>query len=67
MSSVESYKSCIKQFVDEQREAARIHQEAANEAIEEWNNFVDWTPSRKAHAATRPDSEPLRAGVGDQR
>lgn len=65
MSRVESYKSCIRQFVDEHREAARKHQDAANEAIEEWNNFVEGTPSRRAHAATRPDREQLRAGVGD--
>lgn len=66
MRSVEAYKSCIAQFVDEHREAARKHQDAANAAIEEWNNFVDWTPSRKAHAATKPDREQLRAGVGDR-
>lgn len=65
MSKVESYKSCIARFVDEQREAARKHQDAANAAIEQWNNFVDWTPSRGAHAATKPDREQVRAGVGD--
>ena len=66
MSQVESYKACIKQFVDEQRETARIHQEAANAAIEEWNSFVDWTPSRPSHSATTPTREPIHAGVGDR-
>lgn len=64
MRSVESYKSCMAKFVNEQREEARKHQDAANAAVEEWNNFVNWTPSRKAHTPTTPDREQLRAGVG---
>lgn len=65
MRTVESYKACIKQYVDEHRGAAKKHQDAANAAIDEWNSFVDWTPSRRAHAATKPDHEQLSAGVGD--
>lgn len=65
MSRVDSYKSCIRQFVNEQLEAARRHQDAANEATEEWNNFASSTGSRGAHAATRPDRDQLRVGVGD--
>lgn len=67
MRTVESYKSCIRQFVDEHRDAAKKHQDAANAAIDEWNTFVDWIPSRRAHAATRSDREQLSAGVRDQK
>ncbi|WP_242343604.1 MULTISPECIES: hypothetical protein [Anaeromyxobacter] len=37
---VERYGECIKEFVSEQKEAARTHQEAGSEAIDEWNSFV---------------------------
>ena len=40
MSEVENYKRCISDFVDEQNEASRRHQEAAEDAIAEWNRFV---------------------------
>jgi len=39
---VESYQRCISDFVDEQNEAVRKHQDAAEEAIDEWNNFVNY-------------------------
>jgi len=39
---VETYKNCIQDFVDEQNDAARNHQNAAQEAIDEWNNFVSY-------------------------
>ena len=39
-SEVDTYKMCIEDFVEEQEEAVRQHQEAADEAIEEWNNYV---------------------------
>lgn len=64
MRTVEAYKSCIAEFVDQQREQARKHQDAANAAIEQWNNFVDWTPSRKAHTPAKLDHGQLRAGAG---
>ena len=37
---VEEYKRCIMEFVEEQREEAKNHIEAADDAIEEWNRFV---------------------------
>ena len=37
---VEAYMNCLKQFVEEQKEAIRKHKEAAEAAIEEWKNFV---------------------------
>lgn len=37
---VDRYERCIKDFVGEQKDAARAHQEAASEAIDEWNSFV---------------------------
>jgi len=39
-SEVERYKRCISEFVEEQYEAINRHQQAADEAIEEWNDFV---------------------------
>ena len=41
-TDVEIYKMCIEDFVEEQNEAIRMHQEAAQEAIDEWNNFVNY-------------------------
>lgn len=40
-NDVERYKSCISDFVEEQNNAVRYHSDAAEEAIEEWNNFVN--------------------------
>lgn len=37
---VEEYKRCIADFVDEQNDAVRKHQNAAEEAIDEWNNYA---------------------------
>jgi len=39
---VEMYRNCIADFVEEQQEAIRRHSQAAEEAIDEWNNFVNW-------------------------
>ena len=39
---VQRYKRCISDFVDEQNEAAEQHQEAANDAIDEWNTYVNY-------------------------
>ncbi|GAB3317439.1 hypothetical protein [Haliea atlantica] len=39
---VQRYKRCITDFVDEQNEAAEQHQQAASDAIDEWNNFVNY-------------------------
>ena len=39
-NEVERYKDCISAFVDEQNGAAKKHQDAAEEAIEEWNSYV---------------------------
>ena len=38
--AVSKYKSCIEEFVRQQEDAALIHRRAANEAINEWNDFV---------------------------
>lgn len=37
---VEDYKNCINDFVEEQNDAIRRHEDAAQEAIDEWNSFV---------------------------
>jgi hypothetical protein len=37
---VDRYKRCINDFVEEQREAIQRHEDAAQEAIDEWNRFV---------------------------
>ncbi|HBT32961.1 MAG TPA: hypothetical protein DEB15_09020 [Pusillimonas sp.] len=39
---VRQYKQCIANFVDEQNEAVANHQRAAEQAIDEWNNFVNY-------------------------
>lgn len=37
---VRRFKSCIDRFVEQQNDAIRNHQSAANDAIEAWNRFV---------------------------
>lgn len=37
---VETYKRCITSFVDEQNDAVRAHQDAAEVAIDEWNRYA---------------------------
>ena len=39
-NDVDRYKRCISDFVDEQNDDARKHQDAAQEAIDEWNAYV---------------------------
>jgi len=39
---VDTYRMCINDFIDEQEEAIRAHQEAMEDAINEWNNFVNY-------------------------
>ncbi len=39
---VQRFKRCISDFVEEQNEAAEKHQQAASDAIDEWNRFVDY-------------------------
>lgn len=39
---VQDYKTCISNFVNEQKEAAANHQQAASDAIDDWNRFVDY-------------------------
>ncbi|WP_227499664.1 hypothetical protein ABWH88_12955 [Marinobacter adhaerens] len=41
-SEVEDYRSCINRFVEEQQEAAAAHQQAAQDAIGDWNSFVQY-------------------------
>lgn len=41
-SDVEEYQRCISNFVDEQNRAAQNHMNAAEDAIDEWNRFVDF-------------------------
>ncbi len=42
MNEVEAYKQCLSDFVDEQNDAATKHQNAAEEAIDEWSNYVNY-------------------------
>jgi hypothetical protein len=39
---VETYKQCINDFIDEMNDASKKHQDAAEEAIDEWNSFVNY-------------------------
>lgn len=38
--SVDSYRDCIEDFVDEQKSAIKRHADAADEAIDDWNSFA---------------------------
>lgn len=39
---VDRYKRCIEDFVEEQEEAIEAHQNAASEAVDDWNRFVKY-------------------------
>ena len=39
-ADVDEYKFCIAEFVEEQQDAIRKHNSAADDAIEEWNSFA---------------------------
>ena len=39
---VSTYKSCITDFVEEQESAVKKHSESAQDAIDEWNSFVNY-------------------------
>ncbi len=41
-SEVDSYQSCIEMFIDEQNDAIKKHRNAAEEALDEWNSFVNY-------------------------
>lgn len=41
-SDVEAYQRCISKFVEEQKAAQETHARAANQAIKEFNRFVDF-------------------------
>ena len=39
---VEAYRACISDFVDEQTRASEQHRQAASDAMEDWNQFVQF-------------------------
>ncbi|MCK8045890.1 hypothetical protein MSG37_13450 [Shewanella sp. 1CM18E] len=39
---VDYYRECINRFVEEQNDAVNTHQNAAQDAIQDWNDFVSW-------------------------
>lgn len=39
---VRRFKRCIEDFIKEQETEAQNHMDAANQAIEDWNNFIRW-------------------------
>ena len=41
-NDVSNYQRCILDFVDDQNEQAANHQQAANNAMAEWNRFVNY-------------------------
>ncbi len=41
-NEVENYKQCINDFVEEENDAVRKHRNAAEEAIDEWNSYVNY-------------------------
>ena len=40
ISDVADYKLCLKTFIEKQQQAAQKHQEAAQNALKTWNEFV---------------------------
>ena len=38
--AIDTFKSCIENFVDEQQAAIKRHADAADEAINDWNSFA---------------------------
>lgn len=40
-SDVERYKLCITDFVKKQQDAIDVHSKAAQDAIDQWNSFVN--------------------------
>ncbi|WP_298636668.1 hypothetical protein [uncultured Umboniibacter sp.] len=41
-NDVQSYRRCITDFVEEQNDEADRHRNAANDAIDEWNFFLEY-------------------------
>ena len=41
-NQVSAFKSCIQDFVDDQNSEAKKHSQAADDAIDEWNSFVNY-------------------------
>lgn len=41
-SDVDRYRRCIETFVDEQDDAIRKHRAAADDAIDDWNRYVEY-------------------------
>ncbi|RUR34770.1 hypothetical protein ELY33_00895 [Vreelandella andesensis] len=41
-NEVDVYRNCIEQFVSEQENAIQTHSGALDEAIDEWNDFVNF-------------------------
>ena len=37
---VQAYRRCISDFAEEQRQAVRRHEQAASDAIDDWNRFA---------------------------
>lgn len=40
INDTNEYQNCINQFIQEQNEGIQSHQQAINDAINDWNNFV---------------------------
>lgn len=41
-NDVDTYRACIEDFVEEQQDEISEHQEAISDAIDEWNDFVNY-------------------------
>jgi len=37
----EEFRTCIEDYIEEQNDAVRDHQRAAEDAIDDWNNFAN--------------------------
>lgn len=41
-ADVDIYRACIAEFVDRAKAAASRHQQAASDAVDDWNRFVNY-------------------------
>jgi len=53
--AVNDYKSCLQQFAREQRAAAKVHEEAAAQAVEKWNSFLKCVERSNQNSFPFPD------------
>ncbi|HET6414311.1 MAG TPA: hypothetical protein VFG53_19840 [Anaeromyxobacter sp.] len=46
--AIGEYRDCLRDFAREQEGQAKVHQEAADQAVQEWNSYVNCMENHKA-------------------